>query len=218
MPSEPDRQGLLFRVEKPERHAASYAAVKAMEPLSRNTDSLGSFKAADRLGRTGLGSRKRLAVYHALRQHQGSTSAELAQAAGLDRHDVARRLPELEKAGWVSRGGVRQCTACGLPCVTWFVTRRWLESPAVPRDCEPQAAPGAATPATGTTTSARPRSATTVALGPIPASVITPAERAALRRRLAAEGPDHVRRFLRHAGQRIDRRAAAVESGEGGGK
>ena len=37
---------MLFNPDKPERHAASYAAVKAMEPLSRNTDSVGSFQAA----------------------------------------------------------------------------------------------------------------------------------------------------------------------------
>lgn len=193
MPSEPSCQMLLFDPDRP-KPRASYQAVKSMEPLSRNADPVGSFQAAERTRKTGLGSRKRLAVFHALRSNQGSTSAELAAAAGMDRYDIARRLPELAKANWVVRGRTRPCKVCGVPCTTWFVTRRWIDAPDGPRRAVPcERAPEA------TTARPEPRSSSTHGPGGLPpVSGLSVDERRRLRQKLAAEGSERTRTFLRN--------------------
>ncbi len=196
MPHEPDKQGLLFTVAKPSPRTASYQAVKSIEPLSRSMDAVGSFQAGARTHKTGVGSRKRLAVYHALRSNQGATSAELAKTAGLDRHDVARRLPELARAGWIVRGRRRRCSVTGVECVTWFVARRWADGPrpAVPCKRPPAAAksePGAtAAPADGSTGHGRPE-------GLPPVTGLSVDDRRRLRERLLSEGDERTRLFLR---------------------
>jgi hypothetical protein len=184
---------LLFNPDRPTPRA-SYQAVKSMEPLSRNADPVGSFQAAERTRKTGLGSRKRLAVYHALRRYQGTTSAELAKAAGLDRYDVARRLPELERAGWIVRGRRRRCAVTGCDCVTWYVTRRWIDATDGTRRAVPCERPTEAA-----TARTEPRSSSTQGPGPapVPDDVLTTAERRALRERLAAEGDERTKNFLR---------------------
>ncbi len=198
MSSEPSPQMLLFNPERRKPRAASYQAVKDIEPLSRSMDPVGSFQAAERTHKTGIGGRKRLAMYHALRQHPGSTSAELGRAMDVDRHDVARRLPELERAGWVVRGRRRRCKVCAVECVTWYCSRRWIDGPrpAVPceRPCpattsEP-AAPSA--PAEGSAGHGRPGD-----LSAVPSNVTTPEDRRRLRERLAADGDERTRAFLR---------------------
>jgi len=201
MPSEPSPQLMLFNPDKPERHAASYAAVKAMEPLSRNTDSVGSFQAADRVAKTGRGSRRRIEVTRALQQHPFVTSAELSQRTGIDRYVAARTLSELLHLGWVVRGPSRRCSACGVVCYTWAVVRPWIKTPkaegsTVPCKPEPQAGRCATNTTTGATTPARPRSATPAGLAPIPASVTSVAERRRLRDRLVVDGNEATRRFL----------------------
>ena len=55
----------------------------------------------------------------ALEAERDEIEAEIAEAAGVDRHMVARRLPDLERDGIVSRGDVRVCTASGRPAITW---------------------------------------------------------------------------------------------------
>ena len=62
-------------------------------------------------------------VYRALQAHDGATSAELAQASGIDRHLCAKRLPNLEAAGVVRRGESRPCKTNGNKAVTWWVGR-----------------------------------------------------------------------------------------------
>jgi DNA-binding IclR family transcriptional regulator len=59
-------------------------------------------------------------VLQALRLHPDSTSLELAQAAGMERNDVARRLPELARKRQVVRSRKkRRCRVSGRPAVTW---------------------------------------------------------------------------------------------------
>jgi hypothetical protein len=47
------------------------------------------------------------------------TSAELASTGGLDRYMVARRLPDLNRDGLVSRGQARRCAITGRWAITW---------------------------------------------------------------------------------------------------
>jgi len=95
-----------------------------IEAGSRSTDPVTSFMAADNIERSGRADRRRKEVLHELMLVPGLTSAEVARNLRLDRHDPARRLPELEKAGLVRKGPRRQCSACRNSCVTWYAVRR----------------------------------------------------------------------------------------------
>lgn len=163
---------MLFTVEPKQTHSLPYDAMWSMEAASRHADSLPSYKAADRLKRSGLGGKQRLAVYHALRANQGVTSAELARIMGCDRYTPSRRLPELARVGWVCRGPRRRCSVSHIDSATWFITRAWIEGPKpsapVPSRTAQQAAPA---PGAGE-----------------PVKVLTPEQRRELRRRLAAGG------------------------------
>jgi hypothetical protein len=58
---------------------------------------------------SGVAADQRARVFAAVMAHPGWTSAELAGAAtGLDRYQVARRLPELEHEGRVVKGPHRR--------------------------------------------------------------------------------------------------------------
>jgi DNA-binding MarR family transcriptional regulator len=54
-------------------------------------------------------------VWEALKKHPGRSSKELSEVSNLDRYMIARRLPELEQYGLVSRVG------SGSRDVRWFV-------------------------------------------------------------------------------------------------
>ena len=67
-------------------------------------DGEGSRVAATRIVETGGYERQCSRVLEALKLHQGTrgiTSADLAAASGLDRFEVARRLPDLRHANMV---------------------------------------------------------------------------------------------------------------------
>lgn len=72
-------------------------------PRARRTDPLSSHAAADRAERSGSIGRQAARVLEALRATPGLTSGELAARHGLDRYMVARRCPDLERAGKVRR-------------------------------------------------------------------------------------------------------------------
>lgn len=72
-------------------------------PASRRTDPPSSHAAHKALLDTGVLANQRTKVYLALADHQGSTARELAEITGIDRYTASRRLPELEKLGYVSK-------------------------------------------------------------------------------------------------------------------
>lgn len=88
-------------------------------PTAHRDDPLTSFDAGERFEKSGHLRGQMLLVLLALRKWPGRTSAELAQLAGLDRHAVARRLPNLASRGLAERGPERMCSVCRCPCVTW---------------------------------------------------------------------------------------------------
>lgn len=192
MPTEPDPQMRLFNTAPRGQGPASYEAMMNIEPHARNSDSVGSFEAAERLHRTALSGRQRLAVYHALRDHQGATSKELAEFMGVDRHTPARRLKELEDAGWVRRGRQRKCRVSGVESLTWYIVRPWIDKPdrrahedrrPSPLDCSDEAPKDEAS-----RLDRKPSER--------PARVTTPEDRRRLREKLAATADERTRRFL----------------------
>jgi hypothetical protein len=94
----------------------------ATPALSHRADPDTSRQAADKLQESGRLTGQRKAVLDGLRQHDGSTSAELAHAMGCDRYLTARRLPDLAREGHVRQGPARTCRVRGSECVTWWVT------------------------------------------------------------------------------------------------
>ncbi len=91
-------------------------------PHSRTGDPVTSYLAGEEMHAGGLAERQSEAILGLVTRHPGLTSRELADIAeGIDRHAIARRLPELERAGLVVRAGFRRCRAGGRVSVTWML-------------------------------------------------------------------------------------------------
>lgn len=94
----------------------------ALKTAARSSDPVTSHEAAAASVKSGSRDSQLTAVLAAVKMFPSSTSAELARNAKLDRHMVARRLPELETLGYVERGDTRTCSAStrpGLKAMTW---------------------------------------------------------------------------------------------------
>lgn len=71
---------------------------------ARRTDPESSHEAAEQMNESGAANRQRERVVDLVFQHPGLTSKELAEKCDdLDRHQIARRLPEAEQVGQVER-------------------------------------------------------------------------------------------------------------------
>lgn len=82
-------------------------------PRARNSDPVSSHVAAAAITRSGVAQAQAQRVLAALQRFPGSTSAELAKSAQIERYAVARRLPELREEGLVDR---REPTPDTKPC------------------------------------------------------------------------------------------------------
>ena len=91
-------------------------------PLSAKTDPWTSAAAGRELTISGMRAEQKLAVLKALQRNPGTTSAELAHNSALDRHLVARRLPDLRADDLVTNGipqETRICAVTGRPSLVW---------------------------------------------------------------------------------------------------
>jgi hypothetical protein len=89
-------------------------------PIASHRDPVSSHLAAAEITASGLrDSQKRIILDWLRGRATALTSAEISRDAGLDRHMVARRLPDLERDGLVQRGAERTCTATGRRAITW---------------------------------------------------------------------------------------------------
>lgn len=92
------------------------------QPIARNSDPVTSHIAAEDITASGLRNSQKAEVLRWLKDsREAPTSAELAHRSGLDRHMVARRLPDLERDGLVRKGASRDCGVSNRPAVTWEV-------------------------------------------------------------------------------------------------
>lgn len=87
---------------------------------ARTTDPITSHMAAADIVASGGASIQRRRAAAAVRLSPGRTSLELAHAIGIDRYELARRLPECEREGLVKRGDHRRCMVSGKQAVTWW--------------------------------------------------------------------------------------------------
>jgi hypothetical protein len=91
-------------------------------PRAAAADPTPSHLAAHQATATGLAARQAAAVLELVKRYPNSTSAELAARSDLGptaRHIVARRLPELARAGFITRGPARECTTNHTKATTW---------------------------------------------------------------------------------------------------
>lgn len=70
-------------------------------PAARATDPVSSVEAAEQVTTSGVRFDQQRRALAAVRAFPGRTSHELAEAAGIDRYELARRLPEVRTAGLV---------------------------------------------------------------------------------------------------------------------
>jgi len=126
-----------FAAERARAQAAIAAGkVRPGEPwapvahLYRRDDPATSRQAAERV--TAIGSRadhlKR--IVQAVAEHPGSTSAELAEYSGLERHEAARRTADAANAGLIVRGPSKTCRIGGRASVTWWPRRAGMRDAA----------------------------------------------------------------------------------------
>ena len=87
---------------------------------ARRTDPATSYEAARRVERTGKADSHRRLVVEAVRAYPGSTGAEIAMHANLERHEASRRLPECREMGLVRNGEARKCRVTGSLSLTWW--------------------------------------------------------------------------------------------------
>lgn len=91
-------------------------------PLSAKGDPITSRFAGRHAEASGLRGRQMAAVVELVRSHPALTSAEIAAldaAHGLSRHAIARRLPDAEKRGLVTKSSIRPCSISGRLSVVW---------------------------------------------------------------------------------------------------
>ena len=86
---------------------------------ARHTDPPTSHAAAAHVETSGVAASQREAVLDLVRRFPGCTSAELV-GGGLDRYQLARRLPELEHRGLVRKGPQALCRVMGRQAITWW--------------------------------------------------------------------------------------------------
>lgn len=89
-------------------------------PAARSTDPETSHEAAAAITESGERAKQQDRAAAAVRKHPGLTSAELAQAIGMNRYALARRLPEVETAKEVVKGAARTCEVSRRKAVTWW--------------------------------------------------------------------------------------------------
>lgn len=84
---------------------------------ARGPDPLTSWHAAEHMVETGKVDQQRAIVVSAVNKHPGLTSFELSRVCPLERHQVARRLPECSE---LVKGFSRRCSVTGRQAHTWW--------------------------------------------------------------------------------------------------
>lgn len=99
-------------------------SILTAEPLSRNSDPVTSFRAAESLAQSGRWASQKQRVLHALRCHPYVTSAELSDIMGTkDRYLCSRRLADLANEGLAERRRPRRCRVTHRICLTWYAPK-----------------------------------------------------------------------------------------------
>lgn len=90
-----------------------------LTPCSRTSDPLSSKLADKDITLSGIREKQIKQAYEAVKQHRNCTSRELSVLTNLDRHMLARRLPECRQVVKCSDENMRKCRYSNRSCVTW---------------------------------------------------------------------------------------------------
>ena len=91
-----------------------------MKTPARRSDPATSHDAARDMIRSGRLGRQQQECLLEVRRRPGLTAAEVAANLYIERHIPSRRLPELERLGFVKKGEPRKCRQMGRSSVTWW--------------------------------------------------------------------------------------------------
>jgi len=120
---------MTHRWQQPKQAAMKQPILTFGQPVARSR--VGgpetSMQAALAVERSGIAHTQRGKVLRGVILHRGWTSAELARTLGMERHQPARRLKELEESGLVDRGESRECRATNRECLTWWPSAWMLD-------------------------------------------------------------------------------------------
>ena len=89
--------------------------------MARRTDPITSVQAARHMIESGKLTDQQRKALDLVKRFPNCTSDELATKGGLDRYQIARRLPELQRKGLIIRGSERRSTVGGRFGTTWHV-------------------------------------------------------------------------------------------------
>lgn len=87
---------------------------------ARTSDPVTSHEAASRHNESGATESNKARILRFVKANPGLTSAEIAKRMGMDRVEVARRLPNLVDDGEVEQRAKRACTVGRGEAVTWW--------------------------------------------------------------------------------------------------
>jgi len=88
---------------------------------ARRSDPRTSHMAADHVEKVGKAGQQRVRAAAAVLANPGWTSQELSERTGINRYELARRLPELREDCLVVNGDSdRICRVSGRPAMTWW--------------------------------------------------------------------------------------------------
>src|SRR5947207_2962586 len=87
--------------------------------IARCVDPKPSHLAAGEMAVSGKREGQALAVLALVRKYPCSTTRELSSRSQLTVHVIGRRLPELEKAGYIARKNTRECSVGKRLATTW---------------------------------------------------------------------------------------------------
>ena len=90
-------------------------------PIARNTDPASSHIAAHEITYSGARTTQQIEAFQLVAAYPSHTSRELAYFSELDRYQMARRLSDLEHAGFVKKGPIRRDDTNQRMAVTWLV-------------------------------------------------------------------------------------------------
>jgi hypothetical protein len=92
-------------------------------PMAHRDDPQTSREAAERFRKSGRLGLHRQIVLDGVRRCNGGTHSEIAAVTSLDWLQVARRLSELARSGFVRRGESRICKVKGSRCTAWWIVK-----------------------------------------------------------------------------------------------
>ena len=89
-------------------------------PVSRRNDPAGSKEAERFINESGVRFSDMEKVLSLIKHYPGYTSRELAEYSSMDRHLIAKRLPDLRGINEAHNGPRRKCRVSGRPALTWL--------------------------------------------------------------------------------------------------